>query len=90
MRSSNCPLYLVPATIDVMSKLTTLLLNKTGDVFLCAISCARPSTMALFPTPGSPTNIGLFLSFLERTSIASSISLFLPITGLCIPSSVRH
>ena len=86
MRSSNCPLYLVPATIDVMSKLTTLLLNKTGDVFLCAISCARPSTMALFPTPGSPINIGLFFFLLQSISTTRRISFSLPTTGSSFPS----
>ena len=81
MRSSNCPLYLVPATIDAISKATTLLSNNTRDTFLCTILSAKPSTIADFPTPGSPINTGLF--FLRRLKICArrSISRSRPTMG---------
>ena len=87
MRSSNCPLYLVPATMPAMSSPTSRLLCSIGDTFLSAIICASPSTIALLPTPGSPISIGLF--FLRRHSISCSrcISFSLPTTGSSLPSS---
>ena len=50
------------------------------------IRMANPSTMAVLPTPGSPTNMGLFL--LLRVSIWSVrlISSSRPITGSSLPS----
>ena len=86
IRSSNCPRYFVPATMAVMSRLTTRLLKSTGDVLCLAISCANPSTMALLPTPGSPINIGLFFFRRPRISMTRRISLSLPTTGSSFPS----
>ena len=65
--SSNCPLYFVPATTLVKSKETILLSNNTLDTFRSLIRKARPSTIAVFPTPGSPIKTGLF--FLRLLSI---------------------
>ena len=62
--SSNCPLYLVPATKAAKSSITILLLNKTLETFLCTILSAKPSAIADLPTPGSPTKIGLFFFLL--------------------------
>ena len=42
---------------------------------------ASPSARAVLPTPGSPTNIGLFLFRLDRIWMVLSISLALPIIG---------
>ena len=67
MRSSNCPLYLVPATKLARSKVTTRLLNKILDTFRLIILLASPSAIADFPTPGSPMSKGLF--FFLRLSI---------------------
>ena len=64
MRSSNCPRYLVPATTAVISSAMTRLSNKIRDTFFSTMRSARPSTIADFPTPGSPIRIGLF--FLRR------------------------
>ena len=86
IRSSNCPRYLVPATIDAISSATIFLLNSTGDVFRCTISCARFSTMALLPTPGSPISIGLFFFLRQRISARRRISRSLPTTGSSNPS----
>ncbi len=62
--SSNCPLYLVPATKLAKSNTTTLLLYKTLETFLCTIRNANPSAIADFPTPGSPIRRGLFFFLL--------------------------
>ncbi len=66
MRSSNSPRYLVPATMPAMSSDTTRLSNSIRDTLRCTMRRARPSTMALLPTPGSPISTGLF--FLRRLS----------------------
>ena len=53
---------------------------------------ARPSTMAVFPTPGSPIRQGLFLVLLLRIWIRRTISCSLPTTGSswsCLACSVR-
>ena len=86
MRSSNCPRYLVPATIEAISKDTKRLLNSTGDVLCCTMSCAKLSTMALFPTPGSPISMGLFFFLRHNISAKRRISFSLPTTGSSKPS----
>ena len=86
IRSSNCPLYFVPATIPVISRLTIRLLKNMGEHLRCAIIWARPSTMALLPTPGSPINMGLFFLRLPRISTTRCISFSRPITGSSFPS----
>ena len=40
-----------------------------------------PSAKAVFPTPGSPIRIGLFLVLLDKTCIDLLISLSLPMIG---------
>ncbi len=87
IRSSNCPLYLVPATKLARSKVTTRLLNKIRETFFWIIRKAKPSAIADLPTPGSPINKGLF--FLRRLKIwqTRSISFSRPTTGSSFPSS---
>ena len=87
MRSSNCPRYLVPATMDVMSRLTMRLLNSTGEVCLLLMSCASPSTIALFPTPGSPMRMGLFFFLRHKISVTRCISRSRPTMGSSFPSA---
>ena len=56
------------------------------------IRWARPSTIAVLPTPGSPISTGLFLVRRESTWITRRISSSRPITGSSLPcsaSSVR-
>ena len=60
MRSSNCPRYFVPATKDATSRVTMRLLKSTRLTFFSTMRNAKPSAMALFPTPGSPIRMGLF------------------------------
>ena len=88
-RSSNWPRYFVPATMEAMSRLTTRLLSSTCGMFFSTIFWARPSTMAVFPMPGSPIRTGLF--FLRRLRICTtrSISFSRPITGSSLPSRAR-
>ena len=86
MRSSNCPLYFVPATIAVIFRLTIRLLYNRGDVCLLAIIWASPSAIALLPTPGSPINIGLFFFLRHRISITLCISFSRPTTMSSLPS----
>ena len=46
-----------------------------------AMRWARPSTIAVFPTPGSPIRTGLFLVRRESTCITRSVSRTRPMTG---------
>ncbi len=84
--SSNCPLYLVPATTLARSREITLLLYSILETFLSLILMARPSAMADFPTPGSPINKGLFFFLLLKIWETLSISFNLPTTGSSLPS----
>ena len=65
--SSKSPRYLVPATILVTSSEKMILSRSTSGTLPSTIACARPSTMADLPTPGSPIRIGLF--FVRRQRI---------------------
>ena len=85
MRSSKSPRYLVPATILVKSSVKSVLFSKISGTFLVAILCAKPSIIAVLPTPGSPIKQGLFLLRRQRIWIIRSISLSLPITGSILP-----
>ena len=60
------------------------------ETFFCTIRNAKPSTMADFPTPGSPISTGLF--FLRRLKICArrSISRSRPTTGSSLPSSAAR
>ena len=59
-RSSNSPRYLVPATSEPMSSVRTRLLSRMSGTSPATIRWARPSAMAVLPTPGSPIRAGLF------------------------------
>ena len=48
--------------------------------------CARPSAIAVLPTPGSPISTGLFLVRRDSTWITRRISSSRPITGSSLPS----
>src|SRR3974390_2616162 len=49
--------------------------------------CARPSTIAVLPTPGSPISTGLFFVRLLSTWITRRISSSRPIAGSSLPCS---
>ncbi len=80
---------MVPATREPTSSMTTRLPRRVSGAFPLTIRWARPSTMAVLPTPGSPMRAGLFLLRRERTWMTRSISTLRPITGSSLPSSAR-
>ena len=82
MRSSNWPRYLVPATISARSRVMTFLSRSNSGTLPPAISCARPSAMAVLPTPASPSSTGLFFVRRQRTWMTRSISFLRPMTGI--------
>ena len=91
-RSSNSPRYFVPATRDPMSRVRTRLFVRVSGTSPLTIRWARPSAMAVLPTPGSPISAGLFLSRRDRIWMTRSISFSRPMTGSSLParaSSVR-
>ena len=90
IRSSNWPRYLVPATKAARSRETTRLSNNTLDTLRCTMRRARPSTMAVLPTPGSPIRIGLFFLRRDRICDTLSISSSLPTMGSSVPISARR
>ncbi len=49
--------------------------------------CARPSTIAVLPTPASPISTGLFLVRRDSTWMVRRISSSRPITGSSLPSA---
>ena len=69
-----------------------LLERKFSGTSPSTIRCAIPSAMAVLPTPGSPTSIGLFFVRRERICSTRRHSSSRPITGSSLPvraSSLR-
>ena len=92
IRSSNCPRYFVPATIMARSSTTTLWSWRRSGTSLSMMRWASPSTMAVLPTPASPSSTGLFFVRRQRIWTSRSISSCRPMTGsssLLRASSVR-
>ena len=85
-RSSNSPRYFAPASIDAMSRLMMSRSFKLDGTSPATIRCAKPSTMAVLPVPGSPISTGLFFVRRESTCIVRRISSERPITGSSFPS----
>ena len=85
-RSSNSPLYLAPAMSAPMSSSMTFLSLSPRGTSPFIIRHARPSTMAVLPTPGSPIRTGLFFVLRDRISMTRRISSSLPMTGSIFPS----
>ena len=86
-RSSNWPRYLVPATISDRSRAMIRLLARKIGTLPSTMRSARPSTMAVLPTPGSPSRMGLFLVRRERIWMMRSTSTSRPISGSKPPSA---
>ena len=80
-RSSNSPLYFAPAISAPISKANTCLSFKFSGTSPVIIRCASPSAIAVFPVPGSPTNMGLFFVLLDNIWRILRISSSRPITG---------
>ncbi len=85
-RSSNSPRYLAPATMEPRSSATTCFPLSPSGTSPSTIRLARPSTMAVLPTPGSPISTGLFFVRRESTWITRRISSSRPMTGSSLPS----
>ena len=79
--SSNSPRNFAPATKAPRSRDKSLFPFKLSGTSPETIRLARPSTMAVFPTPGSPIKTGLFFVLRESTCITRLISSSRPITG---------
>jgi len=88
-RCSNSPRYFVPATTAARSRVITRLPSRSSGASPEEIRWARPSTMAVFPTPGSPIRTGLFFVRRANIWISRSISIVRPITGSSLPSLAR-
>ena len=65
-RSSNSPRYFAPATIAPRSSAITSWSFRLDGTSPATIRWAKPSTIAVLPTPGSPMSTGLF--FVRRES----------------------
>ena len=86
-RSSNSPRNFEPASSEPMSRAITRRSRRLSGTSPSTIRCASPSTIAVFPTPGSPIRTGLFFVRRERTWITRRISSSRPITGSSFPAS---
>ena len=85
-RSSNSPRYFAPAIIAPKSIATRRLSFSDSGTSPLTTRRARPSAIAVFPTPGSPMSTGLFFVRRVSTCITRRISSFRPITGSIFPS----
>ena len=85
-RSSNSPRYLAPATMDDRSSEMRRLFFRLSGTSPSTMRRARPSTMAVLPTPGSPIRTGLFLVRRDSTWITRRISSSRPMTGSMRPA----
>ena len=83
--SSNSPLYLAPAINAPKSNANICLFFKFSGTSPSIIRWAKPSAIAVFPVPGSPTKIGLFFVRLEIICNKRRISSSRPITGSNFP-----
>src|SRR4029450_62890 len=84
-RSSNSPRYLAPATSAPISRATIRLFFSPSGTSPRKTRPARPSTIAVLPTPGSPISTGLFLVRRDSTWITRRISSSRPIPGPGFP-----
>ena len=88
-RSSNSPRYFVPAIIRARSSCTICLSCSDGGTSPATMRCARPSTMAVLPTPGSPMSTGLFFDRRLKITAMRLISPCRPMTGSSFLSRAR-
>mmetsp|Transcript_6214 Transcript_6214/g.25127 ORF Transcript_6214/g.25127 Transcript_6214/m.25127 type:complete len:342 (-) Transcript_6214:2506-3531(-) len=88
-RSSKSPRYFAPASSSAMSSTSTRLFFRESGTSPLTMRWARPSTMAVLPTPGSPISTGLFLLRRCSTWMARRISSSRPMTGSSLPWRAR-
>ena len=84
-RSSNSPRYFAPAMSEPMSSASSFLSRIDSGTSPLTMRSARPSTIAVLPTPGSPISTGLFLVRRDSTCTVRRISSSRPITGSSLP-----
>ena len=85
-RFSNSPLTPAPACSRPMSSPRMETPFRRSGTSSSTTRTARPSTTAVFPTPASPTTMGLFLRLRARMSIIWEISRSRPKTGSISPA----
>ncbi len=85
--SSNSPRYFVPATSEGREISMTRVLPSSSGKLPFAMSCAKPSTTPVFPTPGSPIRIRLFFRLCSRTRVIATSSARRPIRGGKAPAA---
>ena len=88
-RSSNSPLYFAPATKAPISNESRVLSARASGTSLFTILCARPSAIAVLPTPGAPISTGLFLVRRARICMVRRTSSSRPMTGSRLPCKAR-
>jgi len=84
-RSSNSPLYFAPATNAPMSSSISFFSFKPKGTSPFMMRHANPSTMAVFPTPGSPIKTGLFFVLRDKIWMTLRISSSRPMIGSIFP-----
>ena len=85
--SSNSPRYFAPAIIDGRSRVMSVRPASCSGTSPLAIRRARPSTTAVFPTPGSPIRQGLFFCLRQSICITRAVSASLPTVGSSLPAA---
>ena len=88
-RSSNSPLNFAPAIREPISNDRIFFPFRPSGTSPLTILWARPSTMAVLPTPDSPMRTGLFLVRRCNTWMVRLISASRPMTGSSSPFSAR-
>ena len=73
-RSSNSPRNFAPAMSALRSSAMIFLSRKLSGTSCATMRWARPSTIAVLPTPGSPMSTGLFFVRRESTWMVRRIS----------------
>ncbi len=86
-RSSNSPRYFAPAISAPMSSAISFLLRRLSGTSPLTMRSARPSAIAVLPTPGSPISTGLFLVRRDSTCMVRRISSSRPMIGSILPCS---
>ena len=84
-RSSNSPRNFEPDTTSLISSMRTLFPIRVSGTSALAIRWARPSTITVLPTPGSPMSTGLFFFRRSRIWMSRRISSSRPTTGSRAP-----
>ena len=87
--SSNSPLNFAPAIKLPMSNAKIDLFLKVSGTSSLTILRAKPSTIAVLPTPGWPINTGLFFVLRLKILTLCLISSSRPITGSSFPSFAK-